>query len=643
MTNQPPPSHEHLDSASLARVTQHAQTVAARRVYRLQNPWPAEGVAVHPSVVAAAASQSRTLAPLSWPHGVRWEHLSASMYPVWNAAMLRHVQWMKACGVVGLVILTDGNAGQGENDGDSGYGFVKALIEQGEWDPRGIVIRFYRAVEHGWTDAMSKAVDKYLQLGVDKFQTTNEPDLWGVEWSHKPDPTRWLEISWGEYWHRDAHMINSRGGWAGTPPMASGVFRQRNDAGFWGPDLNPFAWSFAQSIKLFCILHPYLLNHPWDYPYDAVNRDGAPLTQAEYDWATGNGRWNAWDGQTLAQINAIRARDKNPGATIYTDDACGMVFTVYEDKMKAAGYVDGDLVGGEGWPVNMDRQDPRYPRNTPPVMEYQSVKHFAWLGQHANYRGTAAWIFESGSGGWQTCQHHQPGAPEANSEGYLIAVDALRKYPKENDFASEPPPEPPTPPQPPDNGGGTTEDPNVNKAISYGASVKRALVNVGAWYWKATLVEHLTPEQNRGNHNVFADVLDEHGNRARGVAVRVENINGVSALMPLDKPANEPMGNVPLNKNDTLALSVVDDEPSDRVEGLHSRHPDEAPGNTLYHHSFHVVFQRAQKTDENGDGSGGGGGEPTKPMTRFDFSATVTVELSDDAQSVKRIAITPKA
>ena len=32
--------------------------------------------------------------------------------------------------------------------------------------------------------------------------------------------------------------------------------------------------------------------------------------------------------------------------------------------------------------------------------------------------------------------------------------------------------------------------------------------------------------------------------------------------------------------------------PSDRVENMHTSHPDEPPGNTLFHHSFLVVYQR---------------------------------------------------
>ena len=36
-------------------------------------------------------------------------------------------------------------------------------------------------------------------------------------------------------------------------------------------------------------------------------------------------------------------------------------------------------------------------------------------------------------------------------------------------------------------------------------------------------------------------------------------------------------------------------DPSDRVTGLHTRHKDEAPGNTWGHNSFYVVFQRTRK------------------------------------------------
>ena len=38
--------------------------------------------------------------------------------------------------------------------------------------------------------------------------------------------------------------------------------------------------------------------------------------------------------------------------------------------------------------------------------------------------------------------------------------------------------------------------------------------------------------------------------------------------------------------------------PSDRVTGMHTGHPDEAPGNTLFHHSFSVTFLKVRKPDQ---------------------------------------------
>lgn len=120
---------------------------------------------------------------------------------------------------------------------------------------------------------------------------------------------------------------------------------------------------------------------------------------------------------------------------------------------------------------------------------------------------------------------------------------------------------------------------------------------------------HLLPGENGGNHNIFLDVLDQAGNRIQ----RAEIFWGWEGMRPgetprsavVDKPANEPGTNISLNYGQTVYLSAdmptFSDHPSDSVSGLHTRHPDEAPGNTLGHHSFYVVFQLRA------------GGQPTPP------------------------------
>ncbi|MCB0123290.1 MAG: hypothetical protein KDE58_13640, partial [Caldilineaceae bacterium] len=76
----------------------------------------------------------------------------------------------------------------------------------------------------------------------------------------------------------------------------------------------------------------------------------------------------------------------------------------------------------------------------------------------------------------------------------------------------------------------------------------------------------------------------------------------------LDKPANEPAADIPIEKTMTVTLWLEGDGPSDQVQGLHTRHDDEEEGNTRGHHSYYIVFQRGEKrtvavdtTEESGD------------------------------------------
>ena len=131
----------------------------------------------------------------------------------------------------------------------------------------------------------------------------------------------------------------------------------------------------------------------------------------------------------------------------------------------------------------------------------------------------------------------------------------------------------------------------VNDAVAYGVSIVPADVAVGETFWKVTLVHHLTPTENKGNHHVYVDVLDEDGDRAYGTQVLLKWPSG-SGIGVIDKPLNEPGTNFPIWKNQVVEVEVIG-KPSDRVVGLHTAHPDEGAGNSLYHHSFLLVYQLA--------------------------------------------------
>jgi hypothetical protein len=140
----------------------------------------------------------------------------------------------------------------------------------------------------------------------------------------------------------------------------------------------------------------------------------------------------------------------------------------------------------------------------------------------------------------------------------------------------------------------------VNDAVAFGVEIQPAQVEKGQQYWKVIKVYHLSPAENHGNHNVYVDMLDEDGNRIYGAKARA-TWQGGQGEVTIDKPENEPGTNFPLWKHQVTTAEGLG-LPSDRVANLHSGHPDEPGpppgGNTLFHHSFYVVFQRTIKDGE---------------------------------------------
>ncbi len=139
----------------------------------------------------------------------------------------------------------------------------------------------------------------------------------------------------------------------------------------------------------------------------------------------------------------------------------------------------------------------------------------------------------------------------------------------------------------------------VNDATGYGVQIQPANVVSGAWYWQAVRVHHLTPQENGGNHHIYLDVLDSAA-RVNGVRLRV-TWDGGEQIVTVDKPAGEPGTNFPMWKWQVCSVECLGltgkELPSDRVTGLHTGHPDEAAGNTLFHHSFHITFVKTKAAE----------------------------------------------
>jgi len=105
-------------------------------------------------------------------------------------------------------------------------------------------------------------------------------------------------------------------------------------------------------------------------------------------------------------------------------------------------------------------------------------------------------------------------------------------------------------------------------------------------------VHVLTGDENWGKRNVYLAVLDANGERIPNAVVEWmwEGREEPPLRVVLDKPENEPPGNIALEADMTVSCWLPDCN-SARVSGLHTRHTDEPPGNTYGHWSYFVVFR----------------------------------------------------
>jgi hypothetical protein len=134
----------------------------------------------------------------------------------------------------------------------------------------------------------------------------------------------------------------------------------------------------------------------------------------------------------------------------------------------------------------------------------------------------------------------------------------------------------------------------INDAELYGVSIEPADVGLGKAYWRIKRLHHLTPEENGGNHHIYCDLVSERGEPIVGGTLRVTWPGGAEEVTTQDKEHDQPGANFPISVGQMCAVEALG-APSERAVGLHAEHPDEGAGNTLYHHSFYVVWQRTLK------------------------------------------------
>jgi len=160
-------------------------------------------------------------------------------------------------------------------------------------------------------------------------------------------------------------------------------------------------------------------------------------------------------------------------------------------------------------------------------------------------------------------------------------------------------------------------------------------------YWRVVGIHHLTGAENMGNHHIYCDVLDEEGKRIDRARMVLYQVDTDPSFAIVDKPAQEAGTNFPLWKADKANVAVIWPEdnplPSEQVVGVSTGHPDEEVGNTLFHHSFYVVFQRTniQEGGEDGGGHGGGSSQLSIEETIALVGQSMIIPLNPNAMFYK--------
>ncbi len=334
--------------------------------------------------------------------GVHW---SAGLYHLSGKALAHWIDELKALQIKWVKLLDDGGA--------SSLEVCQALIENDIMP----IVRLYREQPNPGAVAGEQVgtLKKLIKAGVRYFETNNEPDL-PAEWQKGQQPENWLEIVVDDF-IKDADVIQGLGGYPAFPAMGSAstdngialvVARGRRDI------FEKGAW---------LAIHNYTLNHPLDYPYDAVNQQGEPLTQEAYDdlarWQYSHLSWEeleklelgisradyekfnrwTWDGRTLEQVNAVRKAHKNQGATLEDDANTFLSWQLWgEMSYKALGF-HIPVISTEGGPVVGWGDDDRYARVTPFVQADWQMEIVRFMQDEAPdwYFTLCTWLLGSGT------------------------------------------------------------------------------------------------------------------------------------------------------------------------------------------------------------------------------------------------------
>lgn len=160
-------------------------------------------------------------------------------------------------------------------------------------------------------------------------------------------------------------------------------------------------------------------------------------------------------------------------------------------------------------------------------------------------------------------------------------------------------------------------------------------------YYKLVAVYHLSPEENKGKHVIFIDILDENNewiqdrsNLSIDWGWFGQNESENAPNRPFEKRPPEFGAQVDLSKGAVTWVRVDDVTgiPSESVYGLHSDFENRPQWNTWGHNSFIVLFKLVKQSVDPVDPD-----EPIDIHTLIDQLNSILNDIAIIEEKIKRI------
>lgn len=225
-------------------------------------------------------------------------------------------------------------------------------------------------------DTFYWTVDLYGQYGLKPYWIIRNEPFDAREWINQQVPQDpWHTVM--TVWVRAAQFIAANGGIVGFPDGPCYSFNPFESIRDWN-----CKWIFDEGLGFYAG-HHYGKNRPRDYPYDAVTRHGAQLTEQAYQRLLDDFAQDPqWREEPLALLNRRRRELESPTMTPLQDDTCWRGWEkIAQWSIDSLGYVVPMAMTEGGWtprdrPGTGPDTDIRVPLTTPGMVAKRSLQMY---------------------------------------------------------------------------------------------------------------------------------------------------------------------------------------------------------------------------------------------------------------------------